>query len=149
MPQCSRLPWLKRLMHYLLFIGAFLFFAFIAPLKLTLATCALLLIVTTIIRLTTRAVAGVDSSYSEAAKAMALSFVFLVVSFFALFSFVKGTGVTHITGLAGYLVFGAFLVSYILGFKLSLGLSFGASSVVAVISTVASTVLFFAFRSVA
>nr|MDP2191611.1 hypothetical protein [Rhodoferax sp.] len=135
-------------MHYLLFIGAFLFFAFIAPLKLTLATCALLLIVTTVIRFTTRAVAGVDSSYSDAAKAVGLSFFFLVLSFFVLFSFSKGTGVSQITGFAGYLVFAAFLVSYILGFKLSLGLSFGASSVVAVISTVASTVLFFAFRSV-
>jgi hypothetical protein len=134
-------------MHYLLFIGAFLFFAFISPLKLTLATCALLLIVTSVIRITTRAVAGIDSSYGDAAKAMGLSFFFLVLSFFALFSFVKGTGVREISGLGGYLVFAAFLVSYILGFKLSLGLSFGASSVVAVISTVASTVLFFAFRS--
>jgi hypothetical protein len=136
-------------MHYLLFIGAFLFFAFIAPLKVTLATCAMLLIVTTVIRFTTRTVAGVESSYGEAAKAMGLSFFFVVIAFFVLLSFSKGTGVAQFTGLAGYLVFAAFLLSYVLGFKLSLGLPLGASAIVAVISTVASTALFFAFRSLA
>ncbi|OOG44164.1 hypothetical protein [Polaromonas sp. A23] len=136
-------------MHYLLFIGAFLFFAFIAPLKVTLATCAMLLIVTAVIRFTTRAVAGVESSYGEAAKAMGLSFFFVVIAFFVLLSFSTGTGVTQFTGLAGYLVFVAFLLSYVLGFKLSLGLSLGVSAIVAVISTVASTALFLAFRSLA
>ena len=134
-------------MHYLLFIGAFLFFAFIAPLKITLAACLMLLLVTTVVRFTTRAVAGVESSYSEAAKAMALSFFFLVIAFFTLLSFAKGTGVTQFTGLAGYLVFIAFFVAYVLGFKLSLGLSFVASSLVAVVSTVASTALFVVLRA--
>jgi hypothetical protein len=136
-------------MHYLLFIGAFLFFAFIAPLKITLAACLMLLLVTTAVRFTTRAVAGVASSYGETAKAMALSFFFVVIAFFTLLSFSKGTGVTQFTGLAGYLVFFAFLGAYVLGFKLSLGLSFVASSVVAVVSTVASTALFLAFRALA
>ena len=135
-------------MHYLLFIGAFLFFAFIAPLKVTAATCVLLLLVTTLIRFTTRAVAGVESTYGEAAKAMALSFFFLVLAFFVLLSLAKGTGVHNFTGLAGYLVFAAFFASYALGFKLSLGLSFGASTIVAIISTIASTVLFLGLRSV-
>ena len=136
-------------MHYLLFIGAFLFFAFIAPLKVTLATCLLLLLITAIVRFTTRAVAGVETSYGEAAKAMGLSFFFLVVAFFTLLSFAKGTGVTQFTGLAGHVVFAAFFVAYVLGFKLSLGLSFGASAVVAIVSTVASTVLFFLFKGLA
>lgn len=136
-------------MHYLLFIGAFLFFAFIAPMKVTLATCVLLLLVTTIIRYATKAVAGVESSYGEAAKAMALSFFFLVLAFFALLSFAKGTGVTQFTGLAGHLVFMAFFASYVLGFKVSLGLSFAPSAIVAIVSTVASTVLFVVFRNLA
>ena len=136
-------------MHYLLFICAFLFFAFIAPLKVTLATCLLLLLVTTAVRFTTRAVAGVESSYGEAAKAVGLSFFFLVIALLVLLSFAKGTGITQFTGLAGYLVFVAFFVAYVLGFKLSLGASFGASAVVAVVSTVASTVLFLVFRSLA
>jgi hypothetical protein len=134
-------------MHYLLFLGAFLFFAFIAPLKVTLAACLLLLVVTTVVRFTTRAVAGVESSYGEAAKAMALSFFFLVIAFFTLLSFATGTGVTQFTGLAGYLVFLAFFVAYVLGFKLSLGLSFVASGVVAIVSTAASMALFFALRA--
>jgi hypothetical protein len=134
-------------MHYLLFLGAFLFFAFIAPLKITLATCLMLLIITTVVRFTTRAVAGVESSYGEATKAMALSFFFLVIAFFTLLSFASGTGVTQFTGLAGYLVFLAFFAAYVLGFKLSLGISFIASSLVAVVSAVASTGLFFLFRA--
>jgi hypothetical protein len=134
-------------MHYLLFLGAFLFFAFIAPLKVTLAACLMLLVVTTVVRFTTRAVAGVESSYGEAAKAMALSFFFLLIAFFTLLSFATGTGVTQFTGLAGYLVFLAFFVAYVLGFKLSLGLSFVASIVVAMVSTATSMALFFALRA--
>jgi hypothetical protein len=137
-------------MHCLLFIGAFLFFAFIAPLKVTLATCLLLLLVITVVRFTTRAVAGVDASYAEATKAVGLSFFFLVVAFFVLLSFAKGTtGVMEFTGLSAVLVFGAFFAAYVLGFKFSLGLPFGSSAVVAVISTAASTVLFLVLRSLA
>jgi len=134
-------------MHYLLFLGAFLFFAFIAPLKITLAACLMLLLVTTVIRFTTRAVAGVESSYSEAAKAMALSFFFLVIAFFTLLSFASGTGVNQFTGLAGYLVALVFFAAYVLGFKLSLGISFVASGLIAVVSTVVSTALFFALKA--
>jgi hypothetical protein len=134
-------------MHYLLFIGAFLFFAFIAPLKVTLATCVMLFLVIAVVRFTTRAMAGVDSSYAESAKAVGLSFFFLVIAIFVLLSFAKGTGITNFTGLAGYLVFMTFFVAYVLGFKLSLGISSGASAVVAVVSTVLSTALFLGFRS--
>ena len=38
-------------MHYVLFTGAFLFLAFIAPLKATLLTAAVLLIVTTVVKI--------------------------------------------------------------------------------------------------
>ncbi|AKJ29066.1 hypothetical protein [Caldimonas brevitalea] len=134
-------------MHYLLFIGAFFFFAFTAPLKVTLATCILLLLVTTIIRFTTRAVAGIEPSYGEALKAVGLSFFFLVLAFAALLSFAAGTGISNFTGLAGHLVFFAFFAAYVLGFKLSLGISAGASAVVAIVATVASTALFVAFRT--
>ncbi len=136
-------------MHYLLFVGAFLFFAFIAPLKVTLATCLLLLIVMTIIRVMTKAVAGAESSYAEAAKAVGLSFFFLVVAVLALLNFSSNTGITQFTGLAAGLVFFVFFAAYVLGFKLSLGIPFGPSAVVAVVSTVASTVLFLVFRRLA
>ena len=136
-------------MQYLLFIIAFLFFAFIAPLKLTLATCLFLLLNIAIIRFTAKVVSGAESSFSDAAKAMALSFVLLVGAFFVLLSFSQGTGITQFTGLAGLLVFSAFLASYVLGFKLSLGLAFGASAVVAFVSSVASTAFYLVFRNLA
>lgn len=136
-------------MHYLLFIGAFLFFAFIAPVKTTLAVCLLLLLVTSVIRFTVHAVAGVRNSYAQTFKAVGLSFFFLAVAIFTLLSFAKGTGMTQFTGLAGHVVFFAFLASYVLGFKLSLDLTFSASAIVATVSTAVSTVLFLAFRSIA
>lgn len=136
-------------MHYLLFIGAFLFFAFMASLKLTLATCVLLALVCVVVRYVTRLVAGVDCSYGDALKAVGLSFFFLVLAFLALLSFAKGSGVTQFTGLAGHLVFVAFFAAYVLGFKISLRLSTGASAVVAVVSTAVSTGLFLMLRGLA
>jgi hypothetical protein len=136
-------------MHYLLFIGAFLFFAFIAPLKVTLWAVILLLVVTLVIRVTTRVVAGADTSYGDALKAMGLSFFFMVIAIFTLISLSAGTGVTQFQGLSGLLVFGAFLGAYALGFKLSLGVSFGASLVVAIVSSVVSTLLFVGLKTVA
>jgi hypothetical protein len=136
-------------MHYLLFIGAFLFFAFIAPLKVTLAACALLLVLVAVVRYTATAVSGVESSYGEAAKGVGLSFFFVVVAFTILVSFATGTGISRFAGLAGAAVFAAFLVAYALGFKLSLGLSVGGSALVSLVAAVVSTGLFTVFRAIA
>jgi hypothetical protein len=136
-------------MHYLLFIGAFLFFAFIAPLKVTLAACALLLILVAVVRYTAATVSGAESSYGEAAKGVGLSFFFVVIAFTILISFATGTGISRFTGLAGAVVFAAFLAAYALGFKLSLGLSLGGSAVVSLVAAVVSTGLFAVFRVVA
>ena len=43
--------------------------------------------------------------------------------------------------------FASFFVAYVLGFKVSLRLTFVASAVVAIVSTAVSTVLFLSFRS--
>ena len=136
-------------MHYLLFIGAFLFFAFIAPLKVTLAACGLLLILVAVVRYTAATVSGNESSFGEAAKGVGLSFFFLVIAFTILISFSTGTGVNRFTGLASAGVFATFLAAYTLGFKLSLGLTLGASAVVSLVSAVVSTGLFAVFRTVA
>ncbi len=133
-------------MHYLLLIGAFIFFAFIAPLKVTIVTCLFLLVIAAVVRFSTQAVVGFETSYGQAAKAVGLSFFFLLVAFFTLFSFAKGTGINKFTGLAGNLVFAGFFSAYVLGFKLSLSLSFGQSAAVAIVSTVLSTALFVLLR---
>lgn len=136
-------------MQYLLLIGAILWFAFIAPLKVTLATCLFVLVILSVVRFSAQAVTGVQATFSEAAKAVSLSFVFLVIAISAWvslsFGVPKGVSI-QISGLGGYAVFSSALVAYVLGFKLGLGISFGASAVIALISSVASTVAFMLIR---
>ena len=139
-------------MHYLLFIGAFLWFAFIAPLKVTLATGVLLILVTGVVTTTTRLVVGMQPSFGEAAKAVALSFFFLAIALFTLLSFFMGTSSAglnvNVTGLAAWSVLAALLAAYTLGYKISLGMSFGASAIIAAVSTVVSAVLFTVVKTI-
>ena len=136
-------------MHYLLLIGAIIWFAFIAPLKITLITSLFVLLSLTIVRFTTQAVTGDQVTFGEAAKAVSLSFIFLAIVIFTLISFSYGLhGVSiHIAGLAAYVIFGATLVAYIFGYRMGLGISFGASAIIALISSVASVVTFMLIRS--
>jgi hypothetical protein len=127
--------------HYLLFILAFLWFAFIAPLKVTVAVCISLLIVTSVVKATASAVIG-PSTYKEAFKSIGLAFVFMVVAGFTLISFTSGMG----RGAPGLLVLCGFLAAYIFGFKFGLGASFGSSSIIAAVSTAVSGVLFFILK---
>ena len=85
-------------------------------------------------------------SFGEAAKAVSLSIVFLAIVLFTLISFYYGPkGVNiHLSGLATYAVFGSTPAAYILGYKIGLGITFGASAVIALISSVASCGGFFA-----
>jgi len=134
-------------MHYLLLIGAILWFSFLVPLKVTLATAVSLVLITAVIRYVAHTLSGVAISFSDAVKAIGNSFIFLVIAVFTLLSFLKGTGITRISGLPGIAAFGAFLAAYILGFQVSLRLSFGISSVIALVSTLASTGVFLLARS--
>ena len=134
-------------MHSLLLIGTVLWFSFLVPLKVTLATVISLLLITSLIRYVAHSMSGVTISFGDAVKAIGNSFILLVVAVFTLLSFLKGTGVTQISGLPGIGIFGAFLAAYILGFQISLRLSFGISSVVALVSTLASTGAFILARS--
>lgn len=135
-------------MHYLLFIGAFLFFAFIAPIKATLVTCVMLLLVTGVVRAVARGVAGVDTTWGEAARGLGLSFVFLIVAMFTVYSLSKGTGMTVFAGLSGWLVLLGFFSAYVLGFKISLGVGTMASSAVALSAAVTSIAVLFLGKSI-
>ena len=131
-------------MHVLLFIGAFLFFAFIAPLKVTLAACALLVVVPLLVRMSARLIANTDVSFAEAFKAVALALLLLAVALFTLVSFSSGTGVKQFFGLSGWVVLGLLLGAYALGFKLGLSTSFAASLGVALVSSAASGLMLWA-----
>ena len=125
-------------MHLLLFVGAFLFFAFIAPLKVTLAVSALLVVVPLVVMGSARVVANTSASYGEAFKSVALAVMFLALSLFTLVSFSRGTGVSQFEGLSGWVVLGFLLGSYVLGFKVGLSISLVGSVLVALASTLVS-----------
>lgn len=65
-------------MVQLLFIAAFLFIAFTAPLKITLGLACSLLLVVGVVTLTARRLSGAPSSLAEAVRAVGLSFLFVV-----------------------------------------------------------------------
>jgi hypothetical protein len=132
-------------MHYLMFGFAFLWFAYLAPLKITLAVCISLLLVTSIVKATATAVIG-HASFKEVLRSVALAFAFMGVALFTLISFSKGTGMTDFHGISALSIFSAFLASYILGFKFGLGATFGSSAIIAGVSTTISGALFFILR---
>ena len=79
------------------------------------------------VKVAARLLANADVSFVDAFKAVALAFVLLAASLFTLVSFSRGTGVSEFYGLSGWVVLGFLLGSYVLGFKLGLSTSFGAS----------------------
>ena len=135
-------------MHHLIFVGAFLFFAFVAPIEVTLLTCALLVTSAVVVKLAAQVVANTSPSLGEAFKSVGLSFAFLAIGLFTLASFSRGTGVSHFTGLPAVAVLGALLGSYVLGFKLALGTSLAASAVIALVSTAVTGLLLWAAKAV-
>lgn len=135
-------------MHYLLLIGATLWFSFLVPFKVTLATAISLAAIAALIRFLAHSLAGVTVSFGDAVKAIGNSLIFLAVAAFTLYSFLKGSGVTDISRLPMLVVFCGFLATYIFAFQVTLHLAFGTSSVIALASTVASTGAFFVSRSI-
>lgn len=135
-------------MHYLLLIGAIVWFAFLASLKVTLAMALSLLLITSVIRYSAQAISGASVSFGDAFKAIGTSIVFLVIAIVTLLSFLAGNGVHRISGLPVLAVLGGFLSAYVLGFKFSLGISFARSAVVAFIATLASTGAFYVVRHI-
>jgi len=133
-------------MVQLLFIAAFLFIAFTAPLKITLGLACSLLLVVGVVTLTARRLSGAPSSLAEAVRAVGRSFLFVVLAGLALFKFADLTGFRHFSGFSLWLVLGLFLLAYVLGFKLSLGLPWGPSLMVALVAAVISTALYWVTR---
>ncbi len=133
-------------MNYAVGILLLLMFAFLAPLKVTLLTCAMLLLITVVVMLSAKAVSGMPVSPAEAGKAVVLSFFFLALAVLALVSFVKGNGVI-LSGLGSWLVLPAIFCAYVLGYQISLDLEWLPSVIVAVVSTVVSFGLFMLLKN--
>ncbi|MBK0394706.1 hypothetical protein [Ramlibacter algicola] len=134
-------------MQYILLVGAFLAFAFLAPLKFTVVSLVLLFLVASIVIVAARAIADVQPTYGQALKAVGLSLFFAAIALFTLLSFSSGTGITSFSGFSALAVVGLLLASYVLGFSMALGTTFGASTAIATLSTIASGALLWGARS--
>ena len=131
-------------MHYLIIAIAFLAFMAIAPLQVTVVGCVILILIPTIVRYTAKALAGTEPTFGEAFKAVALSLFFVALSALMLGSAMGGI---HATGVFVFVLLGGFFAAYVLGFKVSLGTSFGASAAIAAVSTVVSVLALWLLKS--
>jgi len=133
-------------MHHLLLIGFGLFLLFLAPLKIAAALLLTLAVVAFTVKTVTRAVSGTEVSLAASLRAVGLALAFAAILLFTLLSFSAGTGITQFLGLSALAVLAAFLVAYVLGFKLALGLNWGSGSLVALVATVITTLFFLVLR---
>ncbi|SEF28765.1 hypothetical protein ABL840_26015 [Variovorax sp. NFACC27] len=136
-------------MHYLLFIGAILFFAFMTPLKLTVAVCALLLVVTVVVKVSAQVVSGSSPTLGESFKSVFYASLLVALGLLAFVSFSSGTGIHHVEGWPAVAVLVGLFVAYTLGFQIGIGTSFGASAVVALISTLVAGAILWSVKNLA
>ncbi|RTQ31861.1 hypothetical protein EJP69_24795 [Variovorax gossypii] len=136
-------------MHYLLFIGAILFFAFMTPLKLAVAVCALVLVVTVVVKVSAQVVAGNSPTLGESFKSVFYASLLVALALLAFMSFSSGTGMHHVDGWPAVAVLAGLFMAYTLGFQIGIGTSFGASAVVALISTLVSGAILWSVKNLA
>lgn len=135
-------------MQHLILIISLIIFAVWAPVKVTIITLFGTLVIATVVKTVAQSVAGTSFSYGESLKAIGYSFALMLLAIFTIFSFVLGSGAI-ISGVGGLLIVAAFFASYVLGFSVGLGTNFGASSIIAFVSTIISSILFFIGKSLA
>lgn len=136
-------------MHYLLFIGAALFFAFMAPAKLTVAVCALVLFVTVVVKISAQVIAGTSPALGDAFKAVFYASLLVALALLAFMSFSSGTGIHHVEGWSAGIVLAGLFIAYTLGFQIAIGTSFGASVAIALVSTLLSGAILWSVKGLA
>jgi hypothetical protein len=107
----------------------------IAPARVSIIFCALVVLVPMLVSALAKKVADAEVTFVAAAKAVALSLVLVFVLGLMLLTSAQGS----LTIGPGLLVL--FLLAYTLGFKLVLGTSFRASAIIGLAAAVASGAL--------
>jgi hypothetical protein len=136
-------------MHTLLFIWAYIAFAFVAPAGVTAVTSAIILLTACAIQVIAKLVSGFQPSFMEAFKAIGLSFFFLFLAllFFAsaFFSSAQGNSVALLIVLIfnvnPFLVPFSLFAAFALGFSLSLRTTITSSMLIAALSSVFAALL--------
>jgi hypothetical protein len=114
-----------------------------ASLKFSLSLLACVAIVTTVVKVTASQLIG-PVSIGAAARSVAWACLLPALVLVALVAFYEGKFV--VDGLAAVLVLLTLFASFILGFKYSLGATFGASAAIAAASTLVSIGLLYLLR---
>jgi hypothetical protein len=130
-------------MPYLFLAFAAVAIAAFASLKFTLSLFFAIALVTVVVKIAATQIMG-PVSFGAAARSVAWACILPVLAVLALLSLFKGQ--VQAEGFLGFLILLGLFASFVLGFKHSLGASFGASAVIAVISTLTSAVLLFALK---
>jgi hypothetical protein len=120
-------------MHYFLIIGAFLWFAFLAPPMVTAATVGSFFLVALVGARTVQAVTGAQVGMGDVLRSVGLAFVFAGIAMLGLGSLLAKAN------MAVPLL--AILAAYVLGFSVGLDIEFVPACIVAVVTTVVSAIL--------
>lgn len=130
-------------MQYLFLTVIALAVAAFAPLKVTASLVLCLAVTILAVKVTGTKILG-SISMADAARAVAWSAALLALAI-AVVLWMSG-GNVQLEGIAAVGLLAGLFVSFVFGFKLALNAHFGASSLIAVISTVVSAVCLFALR---
>jgi hypothetical protein len=129
-------------MHYLLITGVTLLFMFTAPFKVTMFTAISLLMIGLAGQRIAQLATGAPVPAVDVFRSIGLAFTFVVALAFA---FLSAGG--HFSGISVVLLLAAFLLAYVSGFKIGMGIGIVPASIVASAVTSISAALFFVFRS--
>ncbi len=124
---------------YLLLVVAFLFMAFVAPIKVTIGFVLLFAILGFVVKTVARMVTGNDPTFAEAIKAMIVAGIFQAIAAAALAK-IAGGPLTGISAWVGTLII---FVAFVAGVALMLQATFKQSAVISLVSTLVSSVLIY------
>jgi hypothetical protein len=128
-------------MHNILLILALIWFAFLVPPKVAVMTAVGAFLIAVSVRAITAHVSGMQVTYVASIKAVFWSIAFFVIALLLVLG-----GFQHFT-FAALVAFNPVVVpaillgAYVLGFHFCLPTSFGASAIVALLSTIASVAI--------
>lgn len=136
-------------MHILLVVGVVLWFAFIAPPHVVAFTAAGCFLIAASVRVIAAKIGGVQVGYASSLKAVFLSIFLLSLAILALAGGIQNLTFASLLGLNPMLVPAILLGAYVLGFHLCLGTTFGTSTIIALLSTIASIAIIAMLKAIA
>lgn len=125
----------------ILIVCAAMFAVVILPFKTFAAVTLIAAINVLIIKYSTQAITGTETSLRESFKALLFSFLFATLAVTAISSFSSNTGIHTFEGLAALSVLGILLASYVAGYSIALSTAFWPSAAIAAVSVITSTTL--------